>query len=151
MFVSRDQKDNKYRLEVTGLQLQVILRALDLFSRVGGGQFTEVLLDELKVELFKDGGTKESHLRRDTAERFLLLAKEQVWPELGPSNASWGIFNDKMVPAACRTAYDILRVFRRHLALERDPTPEYRTVDYDEVTLVAPETGPLPTVETVPK
>lgn len=97
----------RYTIDVSEEQLGVILRALDVYSRIGMGQL-EVAVYETVRDLFWKAGDREtvwSHVRAHLNE-----VKVYVWGHT--ANSSFGIFS-RDVPAECREAYDILQVCRK--------------------------------------
>ena len=107
-------------LEVNNKQLHLIQRALDLYSRIGAGQFNVIkehptferhLANELKD---KEGKTDYSrfHQVRDSIDIMLVQPRNMLMQEpLHPRNGSWGIHNKK-VDESCREAFDIIQVIR---------------------------------------
>ena len=101
-------------------QLRTIQAALDMYSRIGIGQFT-VIKDHptfekhLHKELVdEDGKTDYSmfHKFREIADEALIEARNLLINELDKgTNANWGIHHQS-VDETCREAYDIIQVIR---------------------------------------
>lgn len=100
-----------YHLEVNSEQAHAIIKALDLFSRIGMGQMEEVehflswhgvldLRDESTV-------TKRDEIRSLCDQIKVLLGH--------PVNGHYGIAQEA-VPKACRIAYDLQCVLRQKVA-----------------------------------
>lgn len=104
--------DKKFVLEITAEQGEVLVRALDFFSRIGIGQISEVwnLLH------------MESHVRDEASHDAVRNALDFVKRELLglESGASFGIFNGK-VPEHYKTAWDLQQVIRHVLAWDANP------------------------------
>lgn len=128
----------KVTLELNEAQAQTILEALDLYSRVGCGQVRAV--SQVVVLNWPDDRWK----RRDDADVALSAAQIALFPELGSPHASYGIPNRK-VPVTFRRAYDIYKHVQQAMAVERDPNPTFRGVNYDGAMLNVSD-EPLPTV-----
>lgn len=96
----------KYSLEVTEEHLQVLINALDLYTRVGIGQFEEV------ARVYMGLGNSNRQL-----EYYLTAAKVSVGH---PKNGSFGIHNPN-VRDEFRQAFDIKQVIRHRLAWDRSP------------------------------
>jgi hypothetical protein len=123
-------------LEVNNKQLRLIQQALDLYSRIGIGQFGVIkdhptferhLSNEFKGE---DGKTDYGryHDVRDSIDSILIQPRNMLMQEPShPRNGSWGIHNKK-VDETCREAYDIIQVIR-HEFWKADETRSDITVD----------------------
>jgi hypothetical protein len=134
-------------LEVNKDQLRLIQRALDLYSRIGIGQFGVIkdhptferhLSTELKDE---DGKTDYGryHKVRDSIDSMLIQPRNMLIQEpTHPQNGSWGIHNSK-VDESCREAYDIIQVIR-HEFWKADKDRSDITVD-SSVHLTTEDTG----------
>lgn len=125
-------------LELNEKQAQTILDALDLYSRVGCGQFKAV------GEVVSMQWPGEKYLARDDADYGLSMAQAALFPELRSYHASYGIPN-REVPLEFRRAYDLKKHIQRPMAIARDPKPTLLTVDYDGAVLNVSD-EPLPTV-----
>lgn len=102
----------KYTLTVDDAQVRTILHALDLYSRVGCGQF-----DEIRRIFQFDPRTRVSVDPREI-DRALEIVKQQLLPlERG---TSYGICC-RDVPQEYRMAYDILQVLRHCKAWHEHP------------------------------
>lgn len=119
----------RYTLEITEHQAQTLVDALDLYSRIGLGQFLEVA----DVYVHAHDVSQEE---REELEIRLTQAKAAVGH---PRNGSFGI-HSREVPDAFRVAWDLQKVIRHRLAVDRDPTgTPWRGVSYDEPTQSALE------------
>jgi hypothetical protein len=110
----------KYKLTVSEQQAAIIANALDLFSRIGLGQFEEIMrvYDRNHVVPLE---------AREQARNFLKAAKIEVGHT---SNGSFGIHSPK-VSDDFRAAYDLLQVIRHRLAWDRNPEGNRPQVDFD--------------------
>lgn len=122
-------------LHLTEEQLRVVQQALDLYTRIGIGQFERIkdhptferhLYNQLMDEDGKADYARyhEIRLMADTKlmEARNLLIQEDLHPQ-----ASWGIFNEK-ADESCRVAYDIVQVIR-HEFWKSNPDRSELTVD----------------------
>lgn len=122
-----------YNLNLSQKQAEILIRALDLYSRIGIGQFEEVLN-------VYDHGLKLDHFQREQIRKALNAAKAEAGH---PANGSYGIHNPE-VRDEFRTAYDIQQVVHNRLALVRNPKGGI-TVDFDEPRQIGTE--PLAKIE----
>lgn len=107
---------SQYQLTLNDEQVQMLLRALDVYSRIGCGQFDRIL------EMFRDDPRRREKtdwrtlpLGRDTLFRFI---KQQLLSLEG--DASYSICSSE-VPVDYRMAWDMLQVVRHHIAWEAQP------------------------------
>jgi hypothetical protein len=115
-------KTRRYTLEITENQAQTLVNALDLYSRIGLGQFLEVASIYAPAHHLSPEEREELELR-------LTQAKAAVGH---PRNGSFGIYC-RQVPDGFRLAWDLMKVIRHQLAIDRDPTgTPWRGVSYDE-------------------
>jgi hypothetical protein len=105
-----------YTLAVNAAQLTVIRAALELYERVGMGQFAEVA--SVHGAPMTDG--------YELAEAYLLAAKKVLRPELGRA-AYYGI-GSPVIADRFRVAYDVEQVIRYRLAWDRDPEGRWQYV-----------------------
>jgi len=106
-------------LTVTDEQLKLIQEALDMYSRIGIGQFW-VIKDHPTFQDILHKGCKVGedvdyvlyHNLRDSADKHLTLGRDILIADstLG-QHGSFGIYNEK-VDESCRVAYDLLQVIR---------------------------------------
>jgi hypothetical protein len=123
-------------LEVNNKQLRLIQSALDLYSRIGIGQFG-MIKDHPTFErhlanqlVDKDGKTDygQYHTVRDAVDSMLVQPRNMLIQEPNhPQNWSWGIHN-KDVDESCREAYDLIQVIRHEFWKAEDEPTRY-TVD----------------------
>lgn len=101
----------QYQLTLNDEQVQMLLRALDVYSWIGCGQFERIL------ELFRDDPRRreECSIQWETLFR---LFKQQLLSLEG--NASYSICSPE-VSVDYRLAWDILQVIRHHIAWEEQP------------------------------
>lgn len=128
----------KVTLELTKEQAETVVRALDLYSRIGCGQFHEI-----EAVLLSRWREAESN---DEVRKSLDAAKNHMFPGIG-GNTYFSIVNRK-VPLDFRRAFDLMKCIQRPLAIARDPNPRYPTVDYDGALLNVSD-EPLPRVSVV--
>jgi len=103
-------------------QAKTLIRALDFYSRIGIGQFREIVI---AFSWWKRDEQWVVH--RDDVDR---LIQEVQWNLTGmPYNASYGIASPE-TPEKAKIAYDIKQVIRHRLAWDREPKGGM-TVDFD--------------------
>jgi hypothetical protein len=126
-----------YQLTINKAQAEVLIKALDFYSRIGIGQLEEVAnlyqwLDMKRNLLNCLTGSKEIDF--ELFRKFLNCCKGEIGQ---PINGSFGIYHPE-VPDQFRVSWDIEKVIRHHLAFERHGFPVKRDwdtmmgVDYDE-------------------
>lgn len=99
-----------YTLTFTAQQADVLVRALDLYSRIGIGQFEEV------ASVYDHGLT----LRVEQREKVVGCLMDAKNAAGHPSSGSYGIHNAN-VHDDFRVAYDIKQVVRRRMDWDRNP------------------------------
>ncbi len=101
--------ENKYNLTITERQADLIMFALDLYTRLSAGQFSN--LNDISFEKDKDG------INRKPSEKTLIKLHHEMFPKLEMYNASYGIHSHQL-PDKIREAYDIYKVmmyeFNKH-------------------------------------
>ena len=112
--------ERKYNLTVTEEQAGVLADALDLFARIGIGQFEEIL------QVYDPAAKLPLEVREGI--RALLDATKEVAGH--PRSGSYGIHNSK-VPDRFRVAYDMKQVVQHRVAWDRNPKGGIQ-VQYDE-------------------
>lgn len=100
----------KYNLTLNEKQAEILIAALDLYSRIGIGQFEDVL-NVYDRNLKLDYEVREQ-LRRDLNKAKIAAGH--------PPNGSYGIHNPE-VRDEFRTAFDIQQVVRHRIAWDRKP------------------------------
>ena len=110
---------NRYTLTCSAEQAALLVRALDLYSRIGIGQFEEIL------NVYDAQHTMEVSLRQDAR-----LAINEAKALAGhPDSGSYGIHSPE-VRDEFRAAFDLQRVIRHRLAFDRKPEGDIM-VDFD--------------------
>jgi hypothetical protein len=146
-------ESTEFRLTLTGRQAWIIMRALELLSRIHMGQVDEIR-QVLGFYEIPRTSTLETHLPRDShfpprmtrgqnyhdlginITQSLDYLKENLFPELTP-NEFWGITNTQ-IPEDARISWDLYQVIRYHTSWESVGWPKKRdwetmlTVNYDE-------------------
>lgn len=110
----------------TDTQAECITQALELYVRLGLGQFEEIPL------LFREGLIR-GHDVDCTALRVAMISNycEGIKATLGhPLHGSFGIGSPQLHPMTQR-AFEIKKQIEKALALHRNPNPSFPTVDYD--------------------
>ena len=123
-------------LTVTDEQLRLIQYALDLYARVGIGQFNAIkdhptferhLNNEFKDEEGNTDYNKYHHVRM-TVDDLMAIARNLLYNDLQyATRGSWGIGHDN-VDNSCRDAFDLVQVIR-HEFWKADPNRSSITVD----------------------
>ena len=144
----------KYKLEINEKQARILRDAIDLYSRIGIGQFGEIWWVWLM------NGMDNCKCGRDTFDPIMeQLKKKLTGFHFG---ASFGIHSAD-VNDVFRQAYDLKQVIRNRLAWDRhdekhgkvDPDNHNRgehntwSVDFDPPRLTAVEHSPLAKIEKV--
>lgn len=124
------------KLEVTNEQLRLIQHALDLYTRIGIGQFERIkqhptferhLYNEFKDE---EGNTDygKFHQVRDEVDEIFNQAKRLLYNQpFAVKNGGWGIGHTN-VDDSCRDAFDLVQVIR-HEFWKQNPNRSNITVD----------------------
>ena len=123
-----------YTLTMSEEQSQLLVKALDLYSRIGIGQFEEIL------DVYDPLHRLVPVEAKDTARK-LLDSVKAVYGH--PANGSHGIHNPE-VRDEFRAAYDIQRVVRHRLAFDRHPEGGFQ-VNFDEPWQISER--PLPSIK----
>jgi hypothetical protein len=123
-------------LTVTENQLRLIQNALDLYTRIGIGQFERIkehptfevhLHNEFKNEEGKTDYVK-LHSVRDEVDEIFTQAKRLLYNQSSAvKNGGWGIHNPN-VDDSCRDAFDLVQVIR-HEFWKNNPNRSNITVD----------------------
>ena len=123
-------------LTVTENQLRLIQNALDLYTRIGIGQFERIkehptfevhLYNEFKNEEGKTDYVK-FHSVRDEVDDIFTQAKRLLYNQSSAvKNGGWGIHNPN-VDDSCRDAFDLVQVIR-HEFWKNNPNRSNITVD----------------------
>lgn len=111
----------KYNLTITKDQANLLVQALDMFSRVGIGQLDAVANHpEIEARVSRGEADCESYF---DAGKLFDEAKLKLFG-LTPG-ASFGIHNDSVDDSA-RVAWDLMQVVRHRLSWDRVGSPEKR-------------------------
>jgi len=102
-----------YNLKITKEQAEVIIKALDLFSRIGIAQFEEILKHPTWQKRIWSGEVDLDHIRE--AEHSIDMAKFLI---TGERHGGPGI---TVADEPNRVAYDILQVIQHRLAWDEKP------------------------------
>ena len=96
---------SKIVLTLTEEQAKIVSKACEFYARIRIGQFNEIIWSCLDLSIPTDDFCK----RRDEAERLLLEARKQIYPELYGIGHSYGIgkFED------ADKAFDVHQVIRK--------------------------------------
>jgi len=127
-------KETAYTLTINKKQAEVLIAALDLYTRIGIGQFEEI------VNVY-DRAAKLPLVIRDGMRNGFDFVKQLVGH---PTNGSYGIHHQD-VDDDFRVSYDVKQVIRNRLAWDRAPKGGMQ-VDFDEPRAIGIE--PLATIET---
>lgn len=101
---------SKYQITVSDEQAKLIVAALDLYSRVGAGQFQEVA-----EVAYPSWDTKDFNRdAKDAAKELLTQAKQMLFPELG-GNTAYGTTSQEL-NVCFKRAYDVQCVIRKVIA-----------------------------------
>jgi hypothetical protein len=109
-----NEKDKVYQVNITEKQAQVLINALDLYSRIGMGQLAEVV-NILRQNIMGELGNKQEILFE--IDR-LTRAASACW--MNGSGDYYGIANNK-ISDVFRVAWDLQQVIRYRLAWDRKP------------------------------
>ena len=105
------------QLELTEEQAKVVSTACEFYARVRMGQFNEIMFHTLDFSLPCDDYCK----RRDNAEKILLEARKELYPELHGVGHSYGIGKFKDADLA----FDVHQVLRNEFGDGRPPFSYY--------------------------
>lgn len=126
-------------IQLTEEQLRLVQDALEMYSRIGIGQFWVIkdhpTFEKLLRSKCTSGGETDYglyHEMRDAADKHLSLGRDTLIcnSTLG-LHGSYGIFNEK-VDDSCRVAYDIVQVIR-HEFWKRNPDRSENVVMADKM------------------
>jgi len=131
--MSLREEQSMYTLTLNEKQAEVLVAALDLYTRIGIGQFEEI------VNVY-DRAAKLPLVIRDGMRNGLNFAKQLVGH---PKNGSYGIHHPD-VDDDFRASYDLKQVIRHRLAWDRAPKGGVQ-VDFDEPWAISKES--LATIE----
>jgi hypothetical protein len=129
-------------LEMNVEQAQVICSALDLYNRISLGQFEELesLIRHRLISKFGSEKTYPDFEEMDKIRNHIYDIKRIMGFH---PHGSYGIGNPNVHISNSRS-YEMLKTIQKVLAEDRNPNPDFRTVDYDGV-LVRYTQDQLPT------
>jgi hypothetical protein len=104
-----------YQLSLTEKQAQVIIDALDLYSRVGMGQLEDVAH---VLRLYSKPSEKYAEWNRIDMVQNLMREAAVAW--VGNAGSYYGITNQK-ISDVFRVAFDLQQVIRHRLAWDKNP------------------------------
>lgn len=130
--------DKKYFLEMTAEHAEILVRALDCYSRIGIGQFENVL------EVYSRG--IKTALDPDAFESAREGLNEAKAAAGHPASGSHGIHNPE-VSDEFRAAFDMQKVIRARLAYDKRPEGNPASPHFD--TTYAISKYPLPIIKSV--
>ncbi len=129
--------NRQYKVTLSEAQVDVIIRALDMYSRLGCGQFEEI------DRLFQFDPRRNPQSYGWETRRKLDALKQLYLPL--QDNASYSICSQE-VPVDFRLAWDVYQTLRHHVSWERHPEGGF-TVNFREPMNVSG--AALCTIETV--
>lgn len=112
------------KIEVTEKQAKLIMHALDLYSRIGIGQF-DFIKEHWSIQKYLWENHKEEF--HEIATKELTEARNKMFDMDFGLNGSWGIHN-KQADDSVRVAFDIHQVIR-HEFWKQNPNRSSITVD----------------------
>ena len=95
-------------LELNEQQTDIVIKALELYSRIGTGQVNAILSHPVNEQL-----EAEAHFEADKA---LFEYKKIVFPELKAPGDSMSLRNEEVVVES-KNAYDIMQAMKHEVAL----------------------------------
>lgn len=98
----------KCNLELNEQQTDIVLKALELYSRIGTGQ-TSAILSHPAIDRVEESSFSE-------AEKALFQLKRAVFPDLKASGDAMSLRNEEVVVES-KNAYDIMQAMKHQLAL----------------------------------
>lgn len=126
-----------YSLELTEAHAQATAEALDLYARIGIGQF-QVLAEQIAYGLVPVGGVAQSAERVPASpaqcDKIRELCDEMKSVMNFPGGGSNGI-GHKHNAAATHAAWEVKKVLDQTMAIKRNPHPDFRGVNYDGLVL----------------
>jgi len=118
-----DESNVEFSMTCTVKDLEIFSICLDFYSRIFIGQFNEMRHLFYKSE------------NQDDIEIFLLQLRNAIFPDLNCGfYGSYGITNSE-VHINAKIAYEMYKVIRKQIWIERGCTPEYCTDSYDPLRL----------------
>lgn len=115
-------------LTVPAATARIMVEALDTYTRIGMGQLEDIVSMGRFGILKNSEGVAPSYDAMEDAEHHLNAAKKSLFGF--PSNASHGIFSDK-VAERFRTTWGVMKALRHRLAWDRTPEGGFQT-SFDE-------------------
>jgi len=115
-------------LTVPAATARIMVEALDTYTRIGMGQLEDIVSMGRFGILKNSEGQAPTYDELDDAEQHINAAKKTLFGF--PSNASHGIFSDK-VAERFRTTWGVMKALRHRLAWDRTPEGGFQT-SFDE-------------------
>lgn len=134
--VADDREDFFVRVTLTPSQARVVVAALDLYSRICCGQFSEIA-SRFAMSLGK---------HRDMAETLLQDVRTLCFPKLDERAAGYGIA--ECPDESARVSFDVLQVVRQVEIKARDPQGPSYLIPYQDPMFVS-RSVPRPTAQSV--
>lgn len=127
----------KVKIECSEKELLLINKALDFYSRVGSGQFTEIVEHPTFQKVANEISKKKNgeidynlyHQKRDNFKIKLCHARDIFTEENHGTNGNWGIFNEK-IDESCVIAYNLQQQIRYELWKSRGAKKDYCVDNY---------------------
>lgn len=120
----------KIQIDLTPAQAEAVRDALDVYTRLCLGQLEEIA-NLVRGGIISGRGNAGDQLSAVEACEAVELLLRQAKDVLGhPRNGSYGIGNPN-VHLSGRRAYEVKKTLAKVIAVLRDPSPEFRGVDYD--------------------
>jgi len=128
---------NEYKITVTERQADIIIDALDLWSRMHMGQWNEILM------------FAKNHDCRFEAEKLIDVLRFICGMLPGRSPSGYYGIHSKEISDSARVAWDLQQVIRHRLSWDRDPEGGW-TVNFD-TPMQSCEEEPLARIEKMEK
>lgn len=136
MTAKKENEDFFVRVTLSPEQARLVVAALDFYSRIRCGQFSEL------AQVFWRTLDNKRHI----ADGLLKDLRRLCLPTLTSSDSSFGIA--ECPDESARVAFDILQVVRQVEALARDPSETRYTVDRSDPHFVS-KTSPRPIAKAI--
>jgi len=140
MVVQKKSEVIMYKLTLTKEQAAVIAQALDLFSRIGCGQFEEILRHPTIVKKLYKLIDSDKYLKSREEAQYGIRVAKKVITGFEPNSSESIVVADE----PNRIAYDIFQVIRNRIAWDEKPAGGME-VDFTDPTKWSEQ--PLPQIE----